>query len=419
LNWLKRFHDLVRSLMLIYPALILAITSACGASPAPPDSTEPTVDLTPISLGPTITPIPTVAGTDASATLTSLEPISNADRIRGPEDAVVTITVYCDYQEAICAALGEVLNELLHRHQGQLRYIYRHYPLIYNNDKSIVAAHAAESAGQQEKFWEMHDWLNGHYEQWSVLSQDEFYDWILDSAAALDLDVSRFNDDFTDAEFAQRMVDAYQEAALAGIPGVPFVFVNGDWFRTAPTLPNLEAAVRLLLLEQRQFDARPAMTIDVDRLYLARLLTSQGDIVIQLYPRSAPMTVNSFIFLALIDWFDGTTFHLVSPGNVIHGGDPSGTGLGNPGYFIPNEIDPSLTFDQAGMVAMVSSGPGTNGSQFLINLATSTELTGSNTIFGRVIEGFEILQGLERRDPLINLLDEPDIVILEVEIEVQ
>jgi cyclophilin family peptidyl-prolyl cis-trans isomerase len=104
---------------------------------------------------------------------------------------------------------------------------------------------------------------------------------------------------------------------------------------------------------------------------------------------------------------------------VIHGGDPSGTGLGTPGYFIPAEIDPSLSFDQPGMVAMVSSGPGTNGSQFLINLATTSELSGANTIFGRVIEGMEILQGLGRRDPLIDLLSEPEIIIHDVEIEVQ
>jgi cyclophilin family peptidyl-prolyl cis-trans isomerase/protein-disulfide isomerase len=348
-----------------------------------------------------------------------LEPISNADWIRGPEDASVTIAAYCDYQESICAAFAEVVNELLRRHPDDLRYIYRHYPLMYDNDKAVLAAHAAESAGQQGKFWEMHDWLNSRYEQWADLSQEAFYDWILESAAALDLDVDQFNAYFTDADAAMRMVRAYQDAALAGVPGVPFVFVNGDWFRTSPTLPNLEAAVRLILLEQRQFDSRPDMTIDEDQLYLARLVTTQGDIVIQLYPRSAPQTVNSFIFLALQDWFDGTTFHLVSPGNVVHGGDPTGTGLGYPGYFIPNEIDPSLTFDRPGMVAMVSSGPGTNGSQFLINLATSDQLAGSNTIFGRVISGLEILQNLGPRDPLLNVLDEPDIVIEDVEIEVQ
>lgn len=405
--------------MLFGIAVVLLVISACGKSPTPTESSAPPSGITPISLGPTITPEPTATISNPVATLASLEPISNEDWIRGSEEAVVTIAVYCDYQEAICAAFGEVLNELLRRHPNDLRYVYRPYPLIYNNDKAVLAADAAESAGQQGKFWEMHDWLNSRYEQWAELSQEDFYDWILDSAAELGLDVAQFNATFSDPEFAMRLVRAYQDAAQAGVPGVPFVFVNGDWFRTSPTLPNLEAAVRLILLEQQQFDARPSMVIDEDTLYLARFVTSMGDIVIQLYPRSAPQTVNSFIFLASQDWFDGTTFHLVSPGNVVHGGDPSGTGLGFPGYFIPNEIDPSLTFNQPGMVAMVSSGPGTNGSQFLINLATSTELTGSNTIFGRVIEGLEILQSLGPRDPLINLLDEPEIVIMNLEIEVQ
>lgn len=411
----------VKASLLAQLGLVLALVAAaaCNPGPTPTNSAGPTVGLTPISLGPTITPLPTAVVTNSGATLSALEPISNADWIRGPEDASVTIAAYCDYQESICAAFAEVVNELLRRHPDDLRYIYRHYPLMYDNDKAVLAAHAAESAGQQGKFWEMHDWLNSRYEQWADLSQEAFYDWILESAAALDLDVDQFNAYFTDADAAMRMVRAYQDAALAGVPGVPFVFVNGDWFRTSPTLPNLEAAVRLILLEQRQFDSRPDMTIDEDQLYLARLVTTQGDIVIQLYPRSAPQTVNSFIFLALQDWFDGTTFHLVSPGNVVHGGDPTGTGLGYPGYFIPNEIDPSLTFDRPGMVAMVSSGPGTNGSQFLINLATSDQLAGSNTIFGRVISGLEILQNLGPRDPLLNVLDEPDIVIEDVEIEVQ
>lgn len=409
----------LRPLASIGLLLVILATAGCSSGSTQAASTQPVGGITPISLGPTITPLPTAAVTPAGATLAALEPISSTDWIRGPEDAAVTIAVYCDYQEAICAAFGEVLNELFRRHPGELSYIYRHYPQMYSNDKAVLAAHAAESAGLQGQFWEMHDWLNQHYDDWGSLSQEDFYDWLLASAAELDLDVVQFNNDFTNVELAQRMIDAYQESALAGIPGVPFVFVNGDWFRTSPTLPNLEAAVRLILLEQRQYDSRPDMTIDQDALYLARLVTSQGDIVIQLYPRSAPQTVNSFIFLALQDWFDGTTFHLVSLGNVVHGGDPSGTGLGFPGYFIPNEIDASLTFNQPGMVAMVSSGPGTNGSQFLINLATSTELTGSNTIFGRVIEGLDILQGLGPRDPLPDLLVEPEIVILDIEIEVQ
>jgi cyclophilin family peptidyl-prolyl cis-trans isomerase len=159
------------------------------------------------------------------------------------------------------------------------------------------------------------------------------------------------------------------------------------------------------------------MLIDPEGTYRATLHLDQGEIVIDLFPASAPMAVNSFVFLARQGWFDGCIFHRVLPGTLAETGDPSGTGLGGPGYFFATELDPALTFGEAGVVALTSAGLGTNGSQFFITLAPLPQFNGTRSIFGRVASGLEILQGLARRDPLFDLLSPPGAIILRVTIE--
>jgi len=132
--------------------------------------------------------------------------------------------------------------------------------------------------------------------------------------------------------------------------------------------------------------------------------TSMGRLTCKLYDKQAPVTVANFIGLAegTKDWtddktmqkvhgrryYDGTTFHRVIPNFMIQGGDRTGTGMGDPGYFFQDEIDPSLTFDEPGRLAMANSGPGptgggTNGSQFFITETAVPELNGKHTIFGQ------------------------------------
>ncbi|MCA9934336.1 MAG: peptidylprolyl isomerase [Ardenticatenaceae bacterium] len=145
------------------------------------------------------------------------------------------------------------------------------------------------------------------------------------------------------------------------------------------------------------------MTIDENMLYYATVQMENGDeFVIELLPKSAPQTVNSFIFLAQEGWFDGVTFHRVMPDFVAQTGDPSGTGLGGPGYTIPNEIDPDLSHSEVGVVAMANSGADTNGSQWYVTLGDASFLDGSYTIFGRVVEGMDVVQALTPRDPQVD-----------------
>jgi peptidyl-prolyl cis-trans isomerase A (cyclophilin A) len=131
----------------------------------------------------------------------------------------------------------------------------------------------------------------------------------------------------------------------------------------------------------------------------AVLDTSMGRITCKLFDKQAPLTVANFIGLAegTKPWtdpvskekmtskpfYDGTTFHRVIPEFMIQGGDPTGTGTGDPGYMFADEFDPNLNFDVPGRLAMANSGPGTNGSQFFITEVPTTHLNQKHTIFGQ------------------------------------
>jgi peptidyl-prolyl cis-trans isomerase A (cyclophilin A) len=143
----------------------------------------------------------------------------------------------------------------------------------------------------------------------------------------------------------------------------------------------------------------------------ATLRTTEGDIVLRLYPDHAPKTVRNFVELAegSREWTDprtrrsttdklynGTIFHRVIPGFMIQGGDPLGTGTGGPGYKFGDECHPDLTFNRPYLLAMANAGPGTNGSQFFITTAPTPWLTGKHTIFGEVLEGSNVVEAISQ-----------------------
>jgi cyclophilin family peptidyl-prolyl cis-trans isomerase len=127
--------------------------------------------------------------------------------------------------------------------------------------------------------------------------------------------------------------------------------------------------------------------------------------------------VNNFVFLARQGWYNDITFHYVISDVVAITGDPSGTGFGGPGYTIPDEITETLTFDALGMVGMLNAGPNTGGSQFFITMAPLPQLNGRYTIFGRVLEGLEVVRALRPRNPEADPGAPPGDRLLEVVIE--
>jgi cyclophilin family peptidyl-prolyl cis-trans isomerase len=152
-------------------------------------------------------------------------------------------------------------------------------------------------------------------------------------------------------------------------------------------------------LDGKQYSAAPPMTIDAAKKYTATFkMAKGGEFVVQLYPDKAPITVNSFVFLARDGYFNGVTFHRVLEGFMAQGGDPTGTGGGGPGYEFVNE-DSDLTFDKPGVIAMANAGRDTNGSQFFITFGPTPNLNGGYTIFGQVISGMDVVNAITRRDP--------------------
>ena len=151
----------------------------------------------------------------------------------------------------------------------------------------------------------------------------------------------------------------------------------------------------------KQYPAAPPMTIDPKKNYTATIKTPRGDIVIKLRPDLAPETVNSFVFLAKDGFYDGVTFHRVLQDFMAQGGDPTGTGMGGPGYTVKGEFTTEVSFDKPGYLAMARPGNDVNGngSQFFITTAPATFLDGQYTIFGEVVSGQDIVNGIPLRDP--------------------
>jgi cyclophilin family peptidyl-prolyl cis-trans isomerase len=146
-----------------------------------------------------------------------------------------------------------------------------------------------------------------------------------------------------------------------------------------------------------QWDSPPKMTIDVNKKYTATIKTEKGDLVLELFAKDVPVTVNNFVFLARQGFYDGCTFHRVLPGFVAQGGDPTGTGSGSPGYKFNNEITSHKHV--TGAISMANSGANTNGCQFFICYADLPSLDGSYSVFGQLTSGWDVFLNLTPRNP--------------------
>ncbi|HJS29645.1 MAG TPA: peptidylprolyl isomerase [Anaerolineales bacterium] len=148
-----------------------------------------------------------------------------------------------------------------------------------------------------------------------------------------------------------------------------------------------------------QWSKPPDLSIDPRTEYQALIRTDKGDVTIDLYAANVPVTVNNFVFLAEQGFYDDTIFHRVIPDFVAQGGDPTGTGRGGPGYSFNDEIDTSLKHNQAGILSMANAGPDTNGSQFFITYAPTPWLDGRHSVFGRVVDGMDVVSSFPARNP--------------------
>jgi peptidyl-prolyl cis-trans isomerase B (cyclophilin B) len=142
------------------------------------------------------------------------------------------------------------------------------------------------------------------------------------------------------------------------------------------------------------------MAIDTNKKYSATLETSRGNIVVDLFPKEAPKTVNNFVFLAREGFYDGTVFHRVIAKFMVQGGDPTGTGRGGPGYKFEDETHGNPHKHKVGSLSMANAGPNTNGSQFFITHVATDWLNGKHTVFGEVRSGQDVVNAVKQGDTL-------------------
>jgi len=332
-----------------------------------------------------------------------IPPVTEEDHIHGPADAPITFIEYADFQCPACSGLAIMREFLAERYGDEIRFVYRHLPLISIHDKAVITAEAVEAASAQGKFWEMHDLLYERQQEWHSLSEDELETLLVEYAEELDLDTDRFAQELGDHVYREKIMADYEDYSQYGQMATPTYVINNVFYPTQAFggFGMIESFINLLTLKDRIYTAPPPQVIDPDKDYVATIRTEHGDIVIELYADQVPVNVNSFVFLAQEGWYDGVTFHRVIPDFVAQAGDPTGSGMGSPGYRCDDEIVPTLTYDEAGVVGMASGGPGTSsiGSQFFITYDALPQLDGSYTIIGRVIEGMDVVESITPRDP--------------------
>ena len=164
----------------------------------------------------------------------------------------------------------------------------------------------------------------------------------------------------------------------------------------------------------KQYPSSPPMVIDQIKSYTATIKTDLGDISIQLHADKAPQTVNNFVFLAKDGFYNGLIFHRVIADFMAQVGDPTGTGSGGPGYKFKDEFHPELRHDGPGVLSMANAGPNTNGSQFFITHIATPWLDDRHSVFGKVVDGIDVLLSIPPRDP--NESHTPSIAIQAIEI---
>jgi len=398
------------------------VLSACLSNP-PPAPTAALLRRTAPALGPTSTG---ALGSSPARPLTtptpSLAPVptpSDRDWQRGPSSAPVTLLAYMDFQCAPCNAAALAMDHVFVRHPGQVLQIYRPFPLSNVEDKANLAAEIAEAAGRQGSFWPMHDLLVERFSEWRTLEPDAFLIWAEQAAESLGLNPVSLGKTLDDPTLAAGIAERYAESQASGIPGAPFVLLNGRPFLLVSDEAQLEAAVRLGILSTQQTGEYPQMDLQPGRDYLARLETNLGEIQMQLYADTAPLAVNSFVHLAQQGWYVDAGAYQVVPGQWVALGDPSWTGVGDAGYHYPLETVSTRSFDRVGMVGVIPTGPEVNGARFFVGLVPLPEYDETHTVMGRITQGLDILASLSGRNPLDDLLSEPELTIRSVEIEVR
>lgn len=324
--------------------------------------------------------------------------ISEDDWTKGPEDAILTVMEYTDFFCPYCGLAYAELETLVEKYPDDVRLVYRPLPLDSLHPNAPLAAYAAEAAGMQGKFWEMYSAIFSNQETLSTYTTEQVTEWLKTTAEGLGLDMDKFNTDIASEDVINKITTTQQAMFAAGVTSTPTILVNGRPVGNY-TSSYLSNFIEVMKAEKDMLTECPPFVIDQDKEYTATITTEKGDLVLELYPKAAPLAVNSFVYLAREGFYDGVTFHRVYHNFMAQTGDPTGTGWSGAGYQYREEIVPELTYDEAYVVGVARGQvEGTSGSQFFITYVPYPSLNGGYTIFAKLIEGMDVLAEITERD---------------------
>ena len=311
----------------------------------------------------TIAP-PVINTEEADRNRDLLGAVTELDWSIGPEDAVLTIIEYADFQCPYCADASLSLIEYQREHSDDVRLIYRHFPLSFH-EKAVPAALAANAAGYQGMFFEAEEFLFENQAEWSVLeSNDAFTDWLIRQFSQFsDLDFDLWYLAFSDSDNETAVRNMYSQVIKAGIvSGTPTVFLNYIDSYYMFDAASLDSFIEKIRMNENRSSECPDVVIEEGGSYTAVLETDPGDIHIELFADTAPNAVNSFKYQAESGLFDGAEIRSGYDGFEISFGD-----MAAPGYSFDAEFDDSRLFDGPGYIGISFSEGQTFGRIFFTN----------------------------------------------------
>ncbi|MBQ6519275.1 MAG: thioredoxin domain-containing protein [Anaerolineaceae bacterium] len=294
--------------------------------------------------------------------------ITEKDWVKGPDDAIMTIIEYADFQCPGCADSFKDLKAYQEDHADEVRIVYRHYPLA-QHDLSLASAYFSEAAGKQGLFFEFADFLYDTQSDWSSLSESGFEKWISENAPKRipELDPVKLIEDYADNEMHEDLETNLLTAVDSGmIAATPTLLINYSPFSNGFSRSSADKWLGLLRYGSRLYTECPDLRIDIDTDYRAVIETTKGTIEADLYEKESPLAVANIIFLAENGWFDDMPISAVLDDYAVQFGDPSATGYLTSGYNYKKEQNASDVEIGLGYITMYESAKDKNSSIVLI-----------------------------------------------------
>ena len=293
--------------------------------------------------------------------------IDEFDHVIGPDDAVMTIIEYADFQCPGCAWSSTELLDYQAKHADEIRVVFRHYPLDMHK-LAWKATYFAEAAGEQNLFFEFSRFLYETQEEWDSMTSTKFESWIAEKTAENfpEIDIEKFMEDYNSEELHNRIQAKFEPADKSGlIYATPTLLINYTPFSNSFTEISLNNWLDIHRYKNRILPECPEFKIDVKKEYKAVLETTKGTIEIDLFPDKAPLAVANTIILAEQGWYDNMPLTAVNDGYAIQFGDPSASGYLNSGYTFAYERTKDVEAGH-GYISLLKDMSGKNSSIILL-----------------------------------------------------